>query len=375
MGMRKHSRRDPCTLFLAVLLLFLWPARIPAQAAARQSSPQEKEQAAQAVQGSTEAVTVPEGTPLTLELVSGLSSATAKGGDPVQFKTRYPLRIDGWIVVPQGTVVSGTVVEVRRPRRPSKHGQVSVAIHDVVLPGGKTAPLRHTNSQTKKPADMAARAEPGDMSKTATATLLVLHPLGALFAPTLLFTKGHEAVYPVGTRGMAYFNGPATVELAVLRDLQPPPYKGPPQVFFTPVGELSPYTGLYSDRYTLFCGEAQVRPFHQPFWMLFNPGKHTFTARLAMPDFHRLPPDKIRKKEAKIAEANRKSKFKSLVVELREDHQYWIARDSQGLSLRELPRHQTEFDIVRIDLRWNGLAYVSAACLPAPADAEPASDN
>jgi hypothetical protein len=114
--------------------------------------------------------------------VSELSSGTAKVGDTVKLTIPYQLRIDGLVVVPKGTALSGTVVQVSHPHRPSKNGQVRMTVGKLVLPSGEIAALRPSKSTSGKPGTMAARPEPGDLG-LANWLLAPLDPIAAIVLP------------------------------------------------------------------------------------------------------------------------------------------------------------------------------------------------
>ena len=93
---------------------------------------------------STDTVTLPDGTPLTLRLETSLSSATAKVGDPVQFKVARPILAHGFPFVPNETSVSGTIVQVRHSGHFGKNGEFNIAIKDIALPVGTSISVRQT---------------------------------------------------------------------------------------------------------------------------------------------------------------------------------------------------------------------------------------
>src|SRR5919201_1654890 len=87
---------------LALVLMLLSAAGVSSQphSPSEQSDTREKDAPQQAATP-TDSITIPDGTPLTLKLVSELSSATAKVGDAVHC-VALPLRINGLVVVPAG---------------------------------------------------------------------------------------------------------------------------------------------------------------------------------------------------------------------------------------------------------------------------------
>jgi len=72
-------------------------------------------------------------------LITPLSSATSQKGDVVEAIISQPLVDEGRLILPQGTRLKGTVVQVRRARYWSRNGQLRFVFHDVVLPDGVEA--------------------------------------------------------------------------------------------------------------------------------------------------------------------------------------------------------------------------------------------
>lgn len=333
---------------LALLFILLPAADLSAQPhpPPGQSGTQEKDAPPQAAVTPPDSITVPDGTPLNLQLVSDLSSGTAKVGDTVKLTIPYPLRIDGLVVVPRGTALSGTVMQVSHPHRPSRNGQVKMAVEKLVLPNGEIVALRPSKSASGKPGRMAPRSEPGDLGVGTGLLAAAIDPItAAIVLPLALITKGHELVYPAGTRTTVYFNGPVNLDRAALLKLQPPPYKGPAQVFFNDIG------GGSLD--ALFCGDVRVGSHGVSFGPLaplrleLNPGTYSFTARLDFSD-HVMHHKANKKLEQRIAKAELESKLKAkpLQLEVHEDHQYWIQRERRGLFVKDIQQHQAEFEIL-----------------------------
>ena len=343
--MRKRFDWAPRWGVLALLFILLPPAASSAQPhpPPGQSATQEKNALPQAAVTPSDSFTIPDGTPLTLQLVSALSSETAKVGDTVEFTTPYPLRMNGLVVVPPGTALSGTVGQVSHPHRPAKNGQVRMAIEKVVLPNGEIAPLRPSKSASGKPGSMAAKSEPGDPGLWLLAA--PIDPLGWIILPVLPFTKGHEAVYPAGTQTTVYFNGPLNLDRAALLKLQPPPYKGPAQVFFTDIAEPE----------VLYCGQVRVGNLAgerqgdigylagSPIRLELNPGTYSFNTRW------------------EFAKRSSRVRAKPVQLEVHEDHLYWIQRERHGLVVKDTRQLQNEFEIVHDAPRVTNMDYTTLA--------------
>lgn len=67
-------------------------------------------------------VVVPTGTHIPLVLHNGISTRTAKPGDPVYFETLFPILIDGKVAIPAGSYISGELTEAKRPGRAPASG-------------------------------------------------------------------------------------------------------------------------------------------------------------------------------------------------------------------------------------------------------------
>jgi type IV secretion system protein VirB10 len=83
-------------------------------------------------------VVVPLGTHLPLVLHNSISTRSAKPGDAVYLETLFPILIDGRIVIPAGSYVSGEVVETKRPGRVKGRGELMVRLNLMILPNGYT---------------------------------------------------------------------------------------------------------------------------------------------------------------------------------------------------------------------------------------------
>jgi hypothetical protein len=77
-----------------------------------------------------------DGSVVQARLMTPLSSATAKKGDEVEAVVSRPLLDGGRLILPQGSFLKGTVVQVRPAHRPKKNGELRLVFHDLVLPEG-----------------------------------------------------------------------------------------------------------------------------------------------------------------------------------------------------------------------------------------------
>jgi hypothetical protein len=79
---------------------------------------------------------VDSGTRILLNMINSVSTKTAMVGDRIYLETAFPVMASGHIVVPQGSWVTGTVVEVKRPGRVKGRGELSVRFDSLTLPNG-----------------------------------------------------------------------------------------------------------------------------------------------------------------------------------------------------------------------------------------------
>jgi hypothetical protein len=79
-------------------------------------------------------IEVPSGTHIPLLLHNAISTHSAKPGDPVYFETIFPVMVDGHVVIPVGTYVSGEVTEAKRPGRVKGRAELMVKLTTMILP-------------------------------------------------------------------------------------------------------------------------------------------------------------------------------------------------------------------------------------------------
>ena len=112
---------------LPVFLLLLLSA-FAAQAAALQDASQEPQQEFEMV--------VPEGTVIPIVLTAYLNSKTSQVGDTVYAETTYPIWIQQRLVIPRGSMVRGTLTDVKKAGRIKGKGHLAVRFDDILLPNG-----------------------------------------------------------------------------------------------------------------------------------------------------------------------------------------------------------------------------------------------
>lgn len=252
----------------------------------------------------SDVVTIPDGTPLTLKLEKDFSSATANVGDTIEFTTPYPTRINGLVIVPRGTAVSGVVVGVSHRRRGARDGEVKIAIGNLSLTSGEIATLRQVLKSE------SAGKKVGTAAVMTPAMALSL-PFVGWMLPAMLFTKGDERVYRAGTWTTVYFDGPLSLNRAALTNLEPPPYQGQPQIFIESQKRSGYNVMLFSDQE--FVGELS-----KPVRLELKPGTYLLSTS--------------------------KAKEHAVQLEVHEGEQYWVEREHRGLFVKDPKDHRDKIE-------------------------------
>jgi len=65
-----------------------------------------------------------------------VSSATAKNGDSVETLVTEPLVVSGHLILPEGRVIKGSVIQAQPARRLGRNGQLRILFHQVAPPNG-----------------------------------------------------------------------------------------------------------------------------------------------------------------------------------------------------------------------------------------------
>ena len=86
--------------------------------------------------------TVAPGTRILLSMINSVSTRQAQIGDRIYLETAFPVLSAGKIVIPQGSWVTGTVTEVKRPGRVKGKGELQVRFDSLTLPNGVNRDFR-----------------------------------------------------------------------------------------------------------------------------------------------------------------------------------------------------------------------------------------
>ena len=111
---------------------------------------------------------IPEGTMVYAQLMTPLDSASTWKGAEVEAILSRPLVTDDKLIIPQGSMVKGTVVQVQPARHWKRNGQLRFVFRDLVLPNGieskVEAMVQGVQSDTKD--NLQLDAEGGAETKT-----------------------------------------------------------------------------------------------------------------------------------------------------------------------------------------------------------------
>ncbi len=223
----KFERYAQGTLLVASFLLLTAAGR--AQASAASSSGQTD--AARPPAAATPAakapayIQVPAGTKIPLVLENAISTRSARAGDPLYFRTLYPILVGGHIVIPAGSYMSGSVVSSQRPIRIKGKIALVLKLSQLILPNGYMVNLAGSPSdvgtggpetmgkegQIKGPGSKARDAEVilgtttagtaigGEVARTATGAVTGLGVGAAASLLAVLLSHGRDVNLPRGT--------------------------------------------------------------------------------------------------------------------------------------------------------------------------------
>lgn len=141
------------------------------------------------------AVKVPDGTPLEIELMTNISSATAKEGDIVDFTVVNPVVINGITVVEKGAPAKARIAAVKKAGYWGKAGRIGWTMQDALAADGNRIALRMDKKLT-------GDSKGGTVATATIVTAVVFWPA----APFWGFKKGKNAVFPAGKRFEAFVN-------------------------------------------------------------------------------------------------------------------------------------------------------------------------
>jgi hypothetical protein len=194
-------------------------------------------------------ITVPAGTHIPLVLHNAVSTRSARPGDPVYFETLFPVMIEGKVVIPAGSYVSGEITESKRPGRVKGRGELMMKLTTLILPNAYMVNLNAvpgnagtggnetTDSEGKIIADSNKGSDIGTIAKTTAAGagiggLATQSAKGvgigagvgaAVGLAAVLLTRGPDAQLPRGS------TVEAVIDRSILLDADKVQFTGPGQ--------------------------------------------------------------------------------------------------------------------------------------------------
>jgi type IV secretion system protein VirB10 len=78
------------------------------------------------------------GTRILLNMINSVSTKQAAVGDRLYLETAFPIVSSGHIVIPQGSWVSGTITDVKKPGRVKGRGELQIRFDSLTLANGVT---------------------------------------------------------------------------------------------------------------------------------------------------------------------------------------------------------------------------------------------
>jgi hypothetical protein len=194
-------------------------------------------------------ITVPAGTHIPLVLHNAVSTRSARPGDPVYFETLFPVMIEGKVVIPAGSYVSGEITESKRPGRVKGRGELMMKLTTLILPNAYMVNLNAvpgnagtggnetTDNEGKIIADSNKGGDIGTIAKTTAAGagiggLATQSAKGvgigagvgaAVGLAAVLLTRGPDAELPRGS------TVEAVIDRSILLDAEKVQFTGPGQ--------------------------------------------------------------------------------------------------------------------------------------------------
>ena len=144
-----------------------------------------------------------DGTPLRLRLQRTISSADAHTNEQVDFDVLEEVKVNGFVVIPKGSIAWGTVTAAQSKRRLGRGGKLEVNIDDVRMANGQKVALRAVKNS-------AGGGHAGAMTGGIVATALFV----PVAAPLFLLMHGKDVSMPKGTEITAYVNGDVNLDPA-----------------------------------------------------------------------------------------------------------------------------------------------------------------
>jgi type IV secretion system protein VirB10 len=188
-------------------------------------------------------VRVASGTHIPMVLHNAITTRNAKIGDPVYFETLFPIMVDGHVVIPAGSYISGELTEVKRAGRVKGRAELMAKLNTLILPNGYMVNLNASpggdagtggneqmNSEGKIIGDSDKKTDVGTVVHTTVAGGAIGSGIGAASGNwgkgagiglgagaaagllSVLLTRGPEAELPRGTTLEAVLDRPIMLD-------------------------------------------------------------------------------------------------------------------------------------------------------------------
>ena len=145
-------------------------------------------------------LTIPDGTPIKLRLAESVSSAHARVGDRLDFIVVRDVSVDGFDVIPAGTIAHGSITGVKGKRFLGMGGKVALKLDSVELINGDQVGLRARMN-------VKGRSRTKLMAAAMITTGFIFLPA----APVFLLTRGHDSTVVESTEITAQIDGAASL--------------------------------------------------------------------------------------------------------------------------------------------------------------------
>ena|SRR6266550_96208 len=127
-------------------------------------------------------VVIPDGTEFAVVTTEEISSKTATEGDPLSFKVAEDLKVNGHVVIAEGTLVKGVVASAKKAGMMGRGGNLGIRVESTTTADNQKIKLR------------SSKGKEGD-DKTGTTVALVV-----LFGPLGFLKHGKNAKIKTGTQ-------------------------------------------------------------------------------------------------------------------------------------------------------------------------------
>ena len=145
----------------------------------------------------TTEVTIPDGTEFAVVTTEELSSKSSVEGDPVTFKVKEDVVINGQVILAKDAIVKGIISNSEKSGRFGKGGKLNIRVESATAVDGQKVKLRATKS-----------GKGGDKTGTTVALVVLFGPLGFL-------KKGKDAKVLAGTEIKVYTDEEKKVQVTI----------------------------------------------------------------------------------------------------------------------------------------------------------------